>query len=178
MHYRRARMLAVAVLCLISACWLRAQAPASRSSGPSLTEEQMKDFLLHAKVTASRRSSIGITSPYWLTLSDGNVTHEASFQTVNERKTAIQMADGHTELNFVDSYKYNIAGYELAKLVGIGDMIPVTVERKWIQQTGSLSWRVAVKMDELTRRQRKLDPPNPDAWNRQMYNMRVFDQLI
>jgi hypothetical protein len=171
-------ILPVAVLCLVSTYWLQAQAPANSPAAPSLTEEQMKDFLLHAKVTASRHSSIGITSPWWLTLSDGTITHEASFQTVNERKTVQQLADGRTEMNFVDSYKYNIAGYELAKLLGIGDMIPVTVERAWNRQTGSLSWRVAVKMDELTRRQRKLEPPNPDAWNKQMYKMRVFDQLI
>jgi hypothetical protein len=33
-------------------------------------------------------------------------------------------------------------------------------------------------MDEGTRRQQKLEPPNPDRWNKQMYNLRVFDQLI
>ena len=35
------------------------------------------------------------------------------------------------ELDFVDSYKYNIAAYELAELLGMDDMLPVYVERKW-----------------------------------------------
>jgi len=31
----------------------------------------------------------------------------------------------------VDSYKYNIAAYALAELLGMEDMLPVYVERKW-----------------------------------------------
>jgi hypothetical protein len=178
MNRRYASLLPVVILSLLSACQLAAQAPKGKPAEPNLSAEQMADFLLHANVTASRRSSIGITSPWWLTLSDGTVTHEASFQSIDERKSSMQLADGRTELNFVDSYKYNIGGYELAKLLGLGDAIPVTVERKWNQQVGSLSWRVPIQMDELTRGQRKLVPPDTDAWNKQMYNMRVFDQLI
>ena len=178
MRYRRTWMLFVAALCLVSACWLQAQAPASQSSEPNLTEEQMKEFLLRARVTASRRASVGITIPWRLTLSDGTLTHDALFQSVNERKPSLQLADGRTEFNFVDSYRYNIAAYELSKLLGISDVIPVTVERNWNQQTGALSWWVTVKMDEQTRRQQKIDPPNPDAWNKQMYNIRVFNQLV
>jgi hypothetical protein len=33
-------------------------------------------------------------------------------------------------------------------------------------------------MDEATRLKQKLAPPDPDAWNKQMYNLRVFDQLL
>ena len=36
-----------------------------------------------------------------------------------------------TELGFVDSYKYNIAAYRLAELLGIDDIMPVYVERNW-----------------------------------------------
>ena len=178
MRNRRTWILLVATLCLVSACWLQAQAPASQSSEPSLTEEQMREFLLHAKVTASRRSSTGITGAWWLTLSDGTVTHEASFQPVNVRKGSQQLADGRTELNFVDSYHYNIAAYELAKLLGMNDVIPMYVEREWERQTGSLSWSLNVMMDEGKRLQQKQQPLNPDAWNKQMYNFRVFDQLV
>ena len=44
----------------------------------------MKQFLLNARVVNSRQSSKGITNPWRLTLSDGTVTHEASFQSVDE----------------------------------------------------------------------------------------------
>jgi hypothetical protein len=88
------------------------------------------------------------------------------------------MANGRTELNFVDSYKYNIAAYLLAEMVGFDDMMPVYVERKWKGTPGSLSWWLPVKMDEGDRLKRKLEVPDPDAWNKQMYRVRVFDQLV
>jgi len=37
---------------------------------------------------------------------------------------------------------------------------------------------VAVKMDEIERHKQKLTAPDADAWNSQMYKVRVFDQLI
>jgi hypothetical protein len=143
----------------------------------TLTKEQIKQFLLTAKVVSSRQASKGITSPPRLTLSDGSVTHDASFQAIDEHKAVAQLGIG-TELNFVDSYKYNLAAYALAELLGIDDMLPVYVERKWKGTTGSLSWWLPVKMDEVERHKQKLTAPDADAWNNQMYKIRVFDQLV
>jgi len=78
----------------------------------------------------------------------------------------------------VDSYKYNIAAYALAELLGMDDMLPVYVERKWGGNVGSISWWLPVKMDEGERLKQKLTPPDADAWNNQMYKIRVFDQLV
>ncbi len=147
------------------------------SDEPTLTKEQIKQFLLSAKVMNSRRSKKGITHPWRLTLSDGTVTHDASFQSIDEHKASMQL-DAGTELNFVDSYKYNIAAYELAELLGLDDMLPVYVERKWQGNVGSLSWWLLVKMDEAERHKEKLTPPDGDAWNNQMYKIRVFDELV
>ncbi len=105
------------------------------------------------------------------------MTHDASFQSIDEHKASIQL-DAGTELNFVDSYKYNIAAYELAELLGLDDMLPVYVERKWQGSVGSLSWWLPVKMDEVERHKEKLTPPDGDAWNNQMYKIRVFDELV
>jgi hypothetical protein len=49
-------------------------------------------------------------------------------QTVDIRKPVFQ-TDRGSELNFRDSYKYNIAAYEIAKMLDI-DTVPVSVERK------------------------------------------------
>ena len=81
-------------------------------------------------------------------------------------------------LGFVDSYKYNIAAYHLAELLGLDDMLPVYVERKWGGNPGSLSWWLPVKMDEVERHKQKLTAPDVDAWNNQMYRVRVFDELV
>jgi hypothetical protein len=143
----------------------------------TLSKEQIKQFLRTAKVVSSKQASKGITGTWRLTLSDGTVTHDASFQSLDEHKASKQLAMG-TELNFVDSYKYNIAAYELAELIGMDDMLPVYVERKWDGKAGSLSWWLPVKMDELQRHNQKLAAPDPDAWNNQMYKIRVLDQLV
>jgi hypothetical protein len=149
------------------------------NDGSSFTEEQKAQFLETAKVIHSTHTAKGVTEPYRLTLSDGTVTHDGDFQPINETKPQMQFADGHVEFNFKDSYKFNIAGYELAKLVGMDNMIPVTVERAWNGMHGSLSWWIPdVAMDEADRSQKKVDAPDPDAWNKQMYKIRVFDELV
>jgi hypothetical protein len=147
------------------------------SGEPSLTKDQIKQFLLTAKVVKSVQSKKGITNPWRLTLTDGAVTHDASFQSVDEHKPRMEFGTG-TELNFVDSYKYNIAAYQLAEMLGIDDMLPVYVDRKWRGAEGSLSWWLPVKMDEVERHKQNLTPPDPDAWNNHMYKVRVFDQLV
>src|SRR5438045_3392120 len=83
-------------------------------------------------------------------------------QDVDEHKMSKQLSIS-TELNFVDSYKYNIAAYRLAELLGMEDMLPVYVERKWQGNSGSLSWWLPVQMDEKTRLERKVQAPDPDA---------------
>jgi hypothetical protein len=145
---------------------------------PQLTEEQMRQFLLNADVVKSKTASKGITNTLRLTMSDGRITHDASFQSINESTFKKQFDDGRSEINFRDSYKYNIAAYELARLVGLAEMMPVTVQRRIGDSTGSLSWWLPAKMDEATRMRSKIAPPVPEVWNKQMYKMRVFSQLV
>ena len=49
-----------------------------------LSEEQMRTFLLNAKVVNSRQLGKGIAGVYRLTLSDGRITHDAAFQSIDE----------------------------------------------------------------------------------------------
>ena len=171
LYLRRQLVLALAV-CLTCGRF------AVAADEPNLTKEQIKQFLLTAKVVKSHESKKGVTHTTRLTLSDGTITHDASFQPIDEHKREMKLANGATELNFVDSYKYNIAAYELADLLGMTDIVPVYVERKWEGNTGSLSWWLPVKMDEAERYKQKKTAPDPDAWNNQMYKIRVFDQLV
>jgi hypothetical protein len=170
-HQPWRRLIFVAVVCLTCRLFVVA------ADEPALTKEQIKQFLLTAKVVNSRESKKGITNTLRLTLTDGTVTHDASFQSIDEHKATMQLASG-TELGFVDSYKYNIAAYRLAELLGLDDMVPVYVERKWNGNPGSLSWWLPVKMDEVERHKQKLTAPDADAWNNQMYKIRVLDQLV
>jgi hypothetical protein len=165
------------ILVFFTAVCLTWQLCAVASDEPTPTKEQIKQFLMNAKVVKSQDAKKGVTGTKRLTLSDGTITHDASFQDLDEHKFSKQLASG-IELNFVDSYKYNIAAYGLAELLGMDDMLPVYVERKWEGKKGSLSWWLPVKMDEAERYKQKLTPPDPDAWNNQMYKIRVFDQLV
>src|SRR5207245_7139997 len=109
------------------------------SDEPTLSKDQIKQFLLTAKVVKSVQSKKGITNPWRLTLTDGTVTHDASFQKVDEHKINAQLGTG-SEMNFVDSYKYNIAAYTLAEMLDMDSMIPAYVERRWQGAPPSLSW--------------------------------------
>jgi hypothetical protein len=175
---RLARAFAVAT-CLSAAAGILVAANAQNlGNEPNLTGEQKKDFLLHANVVDSHQLGVGSTHPWRLTLSDGTLTHDAAFQAVDERKNVMEFANGRTEFNFRDSYHFNIAGYELARLIGLDNMVPVTVERRWQGKSGALSWWVPWKWMESMRIKENLDPPDAEAWNKQMYKVRVFDQLI
>ena len=165
------KLATAALLCLIGPCIARA------ADETTFTKEQIKNFLLTAKVVKSEQARQGITGTLQLTLTDGTVTHLASFQGVDEHAALKQLPSG-AEVGFVDSYKYNIAAYRLAELIGMDDVLPVYVERKWKGNPGSLSWWLPVKMDEADRRKKNLKAPDLDAWNNQMYRVRVFDQLV
>jgi len=165
-------------VCLAATTYVVASNGQSLANEPNLTPEQRKEFLLHAKVVDSKQINKGITSPWRLTLSDGQLTHDAGFQSVEFRKERMRLPSGKDELNFRDSYVYNIAAYELARLLGLDHMVPATVERKWRGQRGALSWWIPAKWDENARRQQNVHPPDPEAWSKQMYKVRVFTQLI
>ena len=146
---------------------------------PSFTEQQKIDFMQHAKVINSTQAKKGKTNPSVLTLSDGTVTHLAGFQPVHETKPVMQFAGGRTETNFKDFWEYNVAGYRIAKFLGLDDMVPVYTERKWNGRRGSISWWVPdVQFDEADRVKRGLRAPDVDAWNRQMHKVRLMTELF
>ncbi len=175
MHRVQLRWLRLLAVVAVYAIW----APTlSATDEPTLTKEQIRQFLLTAKVVDKRPVHIGVTSTFRLTLTDGTLTHDAHFQPVEEHKPVMKFADGRTEVNFVDSYKYNLAAYALAELIGFDDMMPVYVERKVEGKAGSVSWWLPWKMDDAQRMKQKLEPPDKDSWNNQMYKIRVFDNLV
>ncbi len=168
------------VLVLLGATSVLCQQASAPSSDGGLTKDQIKAFLQNARIVKESDSKKGVTHPSRLTLTDGTLTHDASFQVEDVHALLKEMANGQSEINFVDSYKYNIAAYRLAEMVGFDDMMPVYVERRWKDKIGSLSWWLPVKMDEADRTQKKIAIPDSESekWNNQMYKIRIFDQLV
>jgi hypothetical protein len=147
-----------------------------------LTPEQQREFLREAEIVNSRPIGKGITGSLRLTLSDGKVTHDAAFQSIDDRASdedRRQMRRRAGELNFVDSYKYNIAAYEIARLLDLDSMMPTTVARRHRGRNGSLTWWVDnVLMDEAEREKTAAQPPSPLNFQRQRMRMVVFAELV
>lgn len=152
-------------------------APGAAPAAPILTREAQETFLLEARIIRSRSAPKGITGSRRVTLTDGVLTHDAHVQSIDEARSDFMGSRG-VELNFRDSWRYNVAAYRLSVLLGL-DMVPVTVQRRYQQGPAAFTWWVDdVMMDEGTRLKQKVRVPDLRAWNQQMYVVRVFDQLI
>jgi hypothetical protein len=146
---------------------------------PKLTEAEMELFLKTAPVVKKQVLTGGTTASERVTLSDGKVTHDAHFQSVDIFRRVFRGRDGTVEKNFRDSYKFNIAAYRLGKMLGIGHMIPMSVERELDGNLGAMTWWVDnVWLTEAERRDNKIRPPATQDWVDQLNIVRVFDQLI
>jgi hypothetical protein len=169
-------------LCAVSAplvlCFtLLLHAQPAPPAAPPLTDKEIEQFLLHAKVVHRKSASKGVTGSVRATLSDGKLTHDAHIQTIDEEKAQFQSDQG-TEFNFRDTWRFNVAAYRLDRLIGM-NMVPVSVERRDGYDNGAFTWWVDdVAMEEGDRLKKKIEAPNIEAWNQQMQLVRLFDQLI
>ncbi len=152
--------------------------PAGTTATVPLDRSAQAEFLRTAKIVRSVELSTGVTRPYRLTLTDGTVTHDASFQSVNERATQANFGARGVEFNFADSHHFNLAAFTIAGMVGLGDMLPVTVHRTWNGREGTVTWWLDEVFDERTRLKEKRQAPNPVAWTQQQHKMRVFTALV
>jgi hypothetical protein len=119
---------------------------------------------------------VGITHPRRATLSDGEHTTHAVWKTINEFRPLQRFENGTAEVGFRDSYKHEIAAYELDKLLDLG-LVPPTVERKYERKPGSMQLWMEDCITEAERIERGLKPPDRIEWNRMMFNVRLFRQL-
>ena len=179
MDSTRRAFFAIAVA-IVAATWCVAplwagQAPAV-AQAPSLTQDEQAAFLLNARMGPKRSAGGGVTDSKRATLTDGTFSHDAHIQTV-DIATPVFQAGKASEVNFKDTYRFNIAGYRLAKLLGI--RVPVSVERRVDGAQASVTWWVDdVAMDEEDRLKKKLFGPDPTRTTQQVSVMRVWDELI
>ena len=156
---------------------LLAFAPAYLGAADALTPEQKEQFLLHAKqVGDPKPAKKGVTYTSQVTLSDGKITHDASVQTIDEYRSGIWL----NETNFKDTYKFYVAAWRVARLLGIGDMVPPSVVRGFQGKSASYTWWIEdVQFDEQDRQaKKKIKPPDQNAWNKEYDVANVFEQLV
>ena len=167
------RRLAVAAL-----VWLPCSlAQPDEPYGLPLSGEAAEAFLHEARVTDKKSLSVGITRSHRYSLTDGTRKARALWKTIDESKPGVtNFQGGGFIVDFSDSWKHEVASYELDKLVGTG-LVPPTVERTFDHVTGSLQLWVEKAKTEADRKQERINPPDIEAWNRQMYGVRLLHQL-
>jgi hypothetical protein len=176
MHKRTAAGFAIVLLWLAADLTPPVRAGAA-ADGPA-TVEEIEAFMRKARVVRSRGLNTGVTRPVRLTLTDGATTHDAVFQGIDEKRNVFVPTRGRAEMNFVDSWRYNVAAWRISRLLGLDGMMPVTIEYTYRGRRGALSWWLESIMDERERREKDIKPPNPLAWNQDIYRMRIFTALV
>jgi len=168
----------VIVALLISAVAVR---PSVAQDRPHFTFDEMESLLLKGRIAERKGGSKGVTDAYRVTLSDGQRSHDAQVQNVDIFRTSFVVDPKHTEFNFHDTYRYNIAAYRLARLIGL-ENVPMSVPRMVDARQSAMTWWIDdVAMDEGARRKlsaRARLGPNPARTAAYLDILKVFDELI
>lgn len=171
---RSAMLLLLGILVLLFG--LAAALPAQQAIQGSAVEE----FLEKARFVAREALGTGVTHSLKVTLQRDDLKQFAVLKIVDQKRPGAAMnASGQIEVDFQDSWRTEVAAYELDKLLDLG-MVPATVERQspYDNVPASLQLWVEAAMSESKRRERSIIPPNPTEWSEQLSKMYVFDALI
>lgn len=139
---------------------------------PGVVEEEsqmkgLEGFLRKAAVIAVQKDGTGgRTAPWLVTLAEERVKRRAIFKYIDSPRPSLVPS----------SYKYEIAAYELTKLLGI-DIIPPVIERKVNGRIGSLQVYLENCWNLKNKERKKLKPPDPQALANAIEEVRVFENL-
>lgn len=124
---------------------------------------EVEEFMRQAPFTKVEDVPIGVTKPKRGYFEAGGLVVSAAWKALPPGRPS----------GYWESYKSEIAAYELDKLVGL-DMVPPSVEKKWKGDVGAaILWLKPVRAWRTVE-----DLPKPDKWNRYAVRMKMFDNLI
>ena len=131
-----------------------------------LTRKEMETFLRTAPVTGRSPGPGGRTDAWRLTLEARDVVISALFKYVDRRRPE----------PLADSYRYELAAYALSKYLDVG-FVPPIVERTVEGIPGAIQVFVPNTISEAARKEAKTVPPDPDAFEKAMADLLVFQNL-
>lgn len=124
---------------------------------------EFEEYLRTAKIERIADIPIGVTRPRRAYLASGGLASSFAWKPL---KPGFQHG-------YFESYKSEIAAYELDKLLGL-NMVPVVVERRIDSDLGAaVLWLDGVRSWEAV-----LPLPKPATWDRQIARMKLVDDLI
>jgi hypothetical protein len=141
----------------------------ARATGHAITwvedRAAIEQWLREAPVERTEAIPIGVTNPTRIYFAGDGPARSAAWKPL---RPGIYKG-------FWESYKSEIAAYELDKLLGL-DMVPPSVERTIRGNRGAvIMWVENISMWD---QKSTLVPPDAVAWTREVVRMKMFDQLI
>ena len=117
-------------------------------------------------ITAIPDENLGRTEPWRVELDDETVKRRAMFKHVSRCRPHM----------LPDCYKYEIAAYELSKLLRL-NIVPPTVSREIKGIPGSLQMFLEDCVSLQTIQRRNLELPDPDKFEKSILDINVFENL-
>ena len=169
------RLFKLALLFAVSAIPLYAQAPSAAAPQAQVApaaasakiwlgrNAEFEEFIRTAPFIKVSEVPIGVTRPKRGYFAPGGLVESAAWKILPPGRPA----------GYWESYKSEIAAYELDKLLGM-DMVPPAVEKRVQGELGAaILWVTPVRSWKAVE-----SLPKPDKWNRQAVRMKMFDNLI
>ena len=141
------------------------QAPATGAKIWVGRHAEMQEFLRTARIEHEEGIPIGVTHPEHVFFAPGGLAAGA----------AVKHLPPGVRSGFWESYKSEIAAYEMDRLLGL-DMVPVTVERRVGSDLASV--QLWVENCRLLKHVDQSTAPRRQDWSKQVCRQRVFDDLI
>ncbi len=133
----------------------------------ALSNKEMVEFLRTATVVGRGPGPGGRTDAWRLTMEGGGTVRTALFKYIDRRRPD----------PLADSYKYDLAAYALDKYLIIG-YVPPIVEYQVDRTPGALQAFVANSISEADRKARRLAPQDPEAFEKSMTDLKIFQNLV
>jgi len=125
---------------------------------------QYEEYLRTAPIQKLEDVPVGVTRPKRAVFAPDGLA----------RRAVVKQLRPGSKAGYWESYKSEIAAYELDRLLGL-DMVPVTVERRVEGEMASVQLWVE---DCRLLKAAKDHAQDVEAWNRQVFRQRAFDDLI